>query len=229
MIEILLEHPWFFVINKPTGVLTQAVPGIASVQTILVEQLRAREPNGPTPFIGMPHRLDRVTSGAMVVARNQRALRRLSDQFAVRTVRKQYHAVVPRLQIREGRWEDWIRKIPNEAKAEIVPNGSEGAKEAILSFRVIEDNETIIDGAPISTSLVEIELETGRMHQIRIQFATRGFSIVGDALYGSLLRWLDSEPSERESPIALHAASIAFRNPQNAEHISVTAPKPIGW
>ena len=97
MIEILLESSWFLVINKPSGVLTQAVPGIDSVQTLLVRQLQDKDPEAPKPFIGIPHRLDRVTSGAMVVARNQRALRRLSDQFAARKVNKIYHAMVPRI------------------------------------------------------------------------------------------------------------------------------------
>ena len=85
MIEILLESSWFLVINKPSGILTQAVPGIESVQTILVKQLQARDAVAATPFIGIPHRLDRPTSGAMIVARNQRSLRRLSDQFASMT------------------------------------------------------------------------------------------------------------------------------------------------
>jgi 23S rRNA pseudouridine1911/1915/1917 synthase len=229
-IEILLEHPWFLVINKPSGVLTQAVPGIDSVQTLLVKQLKDREPNGPVPFIGMPHRLDRVTSGVMVVARNQRALRRLSDQFALRTTKKLYRATIPIISERSGKWIDWIRKIPNEAKAEIVDREAEGAKEAILSFRVLDDSETTMNGIPHKTSTVEIELETGRMHQIRLQFAAHGYPILGDFLYGSDLRWLDSEPGQRESPIALHAYSIQFRNPQNAELIEVVAPTaPLGW
>jgi len=226
MIEILLEHPWFLVINKPTGVLTQAVPGIESVQTLLVKQLKERDPNGPVPFVGMPHRLDRVTSGTMVVARNQRALRRLSDQFAARTVRKLYHAVIPFMPERFGRWTDWIRKIPNEAKAEIVTPETESAKEAILAFRVIGDSEMTLHGVRIRVSTVEIELETGRMHQIRLQFATHGFPILGDSLYGSPFRWMEAEPGERESPIALHALSIEFRNPQNAEHVKVVVQPP---
>jgi RluA family pseudouridine synthase len=241
MIEVLFEHPWFLVINKPSGVLTQAVPGIDSVQTLLVEQLWSQDRALPKPFIGMPHRLDRVTSGAMIVARNQRALKRLSDQFATRVVSKLYHALVPISSDgsssieTEAHWRDTMRKVENEPRAELVPPEAEGAKEAILRFREISRHEISTsnseDANPqdLHVRLVEIELETGRMHQIRLQFSSRNQPIVGDVLYGSPYRWLGFEPGERESPIALHAYSIGFRNPQNGEQISIQAPYPQGW
>ena len=227
MIEILLESPWFLVINKPSGVLTQAVPSIDSVQTRLVEQLHAKDPEAPKPFIGIPHRLDRVTSGAMVVARNQRALRRLSDQFASRKVNKIYHAMVPKIfDTDEVSWKDTMRKVPNEARAELVSADESGAKEAILRFHVV--GQHLLEGQ-MPVSMVEIELETGRMHQIRLQFASHGHPILGDLMYGSELEWLGSIPGERESPIALHARKIEFRHPQNAELVSVVASYPSGW
>ena len=227
MIEILLESSWFLVINKPSGVLTQAVPGIDSVQTLLVRQLQDKDPEAPKPFIGIPHRLDRVTSGAMVVARNQRALRRLSDQFATRKVNKIYHAIVPGISdTAEVSWKDTMRKVPNEARAELVPANEEGAKEAILRFHVVGQH-LLDDQKPVS--LVEIKLETGRMHQIRLQFASRKYPILGDLMYGSEIEWLGSIPGDRESPIALHARKIEFRHPQNAELVSVVAPYPSGW
>ena len=227
MIEILLESSWFLVINKPSGLLTQAVPGIESVQTQLVKQLQAKDPKAPTPFIGIPHRLDRVTSGAMVVARNQRALRRLSDQFASRKVKKIYHALVPQLsEPAEVCWHDTMRKVPNEARAEMVSATEVGAKEAILRFNIVGQH-ILVDQTQVS--LVEIELETGRMHQIRLQFAAHGHPILGDVLYGSKFECLGSIPGERESPISLHAKKIEFRHPQNAEFISVVAPYPSGW
>ncbi len=229
MIEILLEHAWFLVINKPSGMLTQAVPGIESVQTTLIEQLSNRDLSSPRAFIGMPHRLDRVTSGAMVVARNQRALRRLSDQFAARKVKKIYHALVPQMIECESKWHDYLRKVPDEARAELVSRETEGAKEAILSYRVLSQHELRRDDTMKRVSLVEIELETGRMHQIRLQFGSRGLPILGDLLYGSDWKWMESEPGGRDSPIALHAGKIEFNNPQNAERVSMVAPLPKGW
>ncbi len=227
MIEILLENSWFVVVNKPSGVLTQAVPGVESLQTLLAEQLQHRDLLAPTPFVGIPHRLDRVTSGAMVIARNQRALRRLSDQFAARTVNKIYHAMVPIMNgPRSDSWRDTMRKVPNEPRAELVSAADEGAKEAVLNFRTL--GICTLSTGQLS-NLVEIELETGRMHQIRLQFASRGYPIIGDILYGSTIDWLGTTPGERESPIALHARKIQFRHPQNAETVSVEAPYPSGW
>ena len=227
MIEILLESTWFLVINKPSGILTQAVKGIESVQSLLVKQLQERDSGAPTPFIGIPHRLDRATSGAMVVARNQRALRRLCDQFAARKVTKIYHAIVPQISdLREVCWKDTMRKVPDEARAEMVSASQPDAREAILRFQVIGQH-ILTELRPVS--LVEIQLETGRMHQIRLQFASHGHAILGDFVYGSEISWLGTTPGERESPIALHARKIEFRHPQNAELISMEAPYPIGW
>jgi 23S rRNA pseudouridine1911/1915/1917 synthase len=223
-IPIVVEHPWYLIIDKPTGLLTQAVPGIPSVQTLLLLQLHARAPHGPTPFLGVPHRLDRVTSGAMVFARNQRSLRRLSDQFAARNVRKVYRAIVPRISESEGRWVDWLRKVPNEPRAEIVSASAEDAREAILQFRVLSSTTHRVDHQEWPTSLVEIELETGRMHQIRLQFASRGFPILGDSLYSSSIPFVELDPHAREQPIALHAYQIEFRNPQNAERVTQIVP-----
>ena len=208
MIEILLESPWFLVINKPSGILTQAVPGIHSVQTQLLTQLRDRDPESPTPFIGVPHRLDRVTSGAMVIARNQRALRRLSDQFATRKVNKIYHAMVPRImEAVEVRWQDTMRKVPHEARAELATATDEGAKEAILRFHVIWQL-FLSDQEPVS--LVEIELETGRMHQIRLQFASHGHPILGDQLYGSKVEWLGNRRANENLRLHCTLEKLSF-------------------
>lgn len=223
--EILIDHPWFLVVNKPSGLLTQAVPGIPSVQTRLADQLQT-DPS-VKPFVGIPHRLDRVTSGALVVARNQRALKRLCDQFASRTVTKIYHAVVHgTLSQASGRFVDWIRKIPDVAKAETIDPTHLDAREAILEYSVLGSCES---SRGQNHSLVEIRLETGRMHQIRLQFALRGHPIVGDSLYGSDVRLAPEETEEREQPIALHARTLEFRNPQNLEFVSASAPYPDIW
>jgi RluA family pseudouridine synthase len=233
MIDILFEHAWFLVINKPFGILTQAVPGIESVQTLLTKQLQDRNPEGPVPFIGMPHRLDRVTTGAMVVARNQRALRRLCDQFAARKVSKAYCALVPRMDSAAGTWVDHIRKIPDQPKAEVVASDSKDAKQAVLHYREVAACQVECDQQKVNVSLVEVMLETGRMHQIRLQFSHHGFPILGDRLYGSTWGWRVASEfkdcSEREPPIALHSQRLEFRHPQTAEHLKFEAPLPVGW
>jgi RluA family pseudouridine synthase len=224
-IEILLEDPWFLVVSKPVDLLTQAIESLPSLQSQLIKQLSL--PDTPKPFIGMPHRLDRMTSGTIVVARNQRALRRLCDQFAVRTVIKEYLAWVSGQPPTQGTWEDIMRKVPDEPRAELATSDQEHAKPASLDYQVLE---TRLDAQGHTQSLLLIRLGTGRMHQIRLQSASRGHPILGDRLYGSQSAWniLDhSDPSRfREPPLALHAYRLTFHHPKTAEKISAIAPPP---
>lgn len=215
MISILYEESHFLVVNKPAGILTQAVPGIDSLHVQLVEQLRVRDQHAGRPFVGLPHRLDRGTSGALLIARNQRALKRFGAQFQHRTVQKFYVAWVNgSLQENSANWRDFLRKIENQAQAEIVTADAPGARLAELQIRSIccQGNQ----------SLVLIQLFTGRMHQIRIQLGSRGFPIVGDSLYGS------AEQFSGENH-ALHALRLEFRHPTTAVQLAVTAPFPESW
>jgi 23S rRNA pseudouridine1911/1915/1917 synthase len=220
MIEILIDDPWFLVINKPIDLLTQAVAGVPSVQSMLIDQLR----NGPSkPFVGIPHRLDRMTSGVMVVARNQRALRRLCDQFAARSVHKEYLAWVFGETPERGEWTDWIRKIPDVAKSELADPTVDGARIAELEFDTI-DRRTLPTGQP--ACLVRVVLRTGRMHQIRLQFASRGHPVLGDIAYGGEIDFASQERKTREPMLALHASRLQFSHPKTAERIVAEAPRP---
>lgn len=235
MIEVLIEDPWFLVVNKPIDLLTQAVVGVPSVQSQLIEQLRVSASN---PFVGIPHRLDRMTSGVLVVARNQRALRRLSEQFAVRSVRKEYLAWVFGNVEEQGVWTDWIRKIPDVAKAELVEPDVDGARLAELEFETLDRRVIGLQGlttgerAQMSqprqreVSLVRVALKTGRMHQIRIQFASRGHPILGDATYGGWIDFARQDRETREPMLALHASHLEFNHPKTAERIAAQAPIP---
>jgi 23S rRNA pseudouridine1911/1915/1917 synthase len=227
MIEILIDDPWFLVVNKPIDLLTQAVHGVPNMQSQLVEQLSS---GVSKPFVGIPHRLDRMTSGVVVIARNQRALRRLCDQFAARTVRKQYVAWVMGVTEDRGTWQDWIRKIPDVAKAELVdaPRESEvtDARIAELEYQTMLRGDVEGHG-PVS--LVRVFLKTGRMHQIRVQFASRGHPILGDALYGGGIQTHEQPWETREPMIALHASNLEFFHPKTAERISAYAPEPTSY
>jgi RluA family pseudouridine synthase len=232
MIEILVDDPWFLVINKPVDLLTQAIAGIPNVQSRLIEQLTPTMPS--TPFIGIPHRLDRMTSGVVVVARNQRSLSLLCAQFASRKVTKDYLAWVQGDIASEGEWIDWMRKIPDVAQAELVSRDVDGVREARLSYRKLAMTPKEPSHIPRTTekkssapvSLVCIRLETGRMHQIRLQFSSRGYPILGDRQYGSSHSWGDPSRETREPPIALHAARLQFFHPKTGEKMTVHAPPP---
>src|SRR5690349_15735187 len=113
VLEILHEEAHFLLINKPSGLFSQSAPGIDNVQELLIAQLAERDHHPGRPFIGLPHRLDRGTSGVMLLARNQRALKRFGEQFHSRKVAKFYMAVVEG-EMSPGRvtLSDYLRKVP---------------------------------------------------------------------------------------------------------------------
>lgn len=222
MLDILLEEPHFIVINKPSGLFSQSAPGIENVQSMLIEQLAQRDQHPGKPFIGLPHRLDRGTSGVMLLARNQRALKRFGEQFHSRKVGKHYIAVVQgQMPLEPQRMSDYLRKIPEKPLAEIVTEDAEGARlaEMIVTPRVVTDQYTLVD----------VELLTGRMHQIRIQLASRGFPVVGDWSYGSSQTFGPLDPEGYRQCLALHCRMLEFRHPQTARPIRVTAPVSPNW
>jgi 23S rRNA pseudouridine1911/1915/1917 synthase len=151
-----------------------------------------------------------------------RATRKLADQFAHRVVHKTYWAWVSgTVTPASGRWVDWMRKIPGRPCAEMVTADAPGAKEAILCYQVHQSNE--------EGSFVEIGAETGRMHQIRLQFAARGHPVWGDTMYGSSRPFGPVAEDRRQQWIALHAGQICFRHPETRQAITVVAPFPDCW
>jgi 23S rRNA-/tRNA-specific pseudouridylate synthase len=220
--DILMEEAGWLVLQKPAGLLTQAAPGVPSVQMAL-ELLLAQRPSAPQhPFVGLPHRLDRGTSGALLVARNARTLRRFGDQFAHRLVEKTYLAMVEGdARGKTGRWEDHVRKIPERPVGETVTADHPDARLAVLESRLCWT-----DG---STSLIEVHLETGRMHQIRIQCAARGLPVVGDWCYQATIRFGTPDPQGLWQQLALHAWRLSFRHPGNAKKITAEARLPSSW
>jgi len=220
--EILYDEGPCLVVNKPPGVLTQAPPGIDSLEVRLRAFLAGRAGGPGEPYLGVPHRLDRPASGAMVFGLTRRAARRLSRQFEDRRVRKTYWAkVVGRVEPASGTWRDFVRKVPDEAQAEVAAEGRPGARLAVLHYRVLD----VRDGV----TWLEVELETGRTHQVRVQAAARGHPVLGDAMYGSAVPFGPQHDDERLRAIALHARLLEFAHPRTRERVSVTAPPPVFW
>jgi len=242
MIEILLGDPLFLVINKPSGILTTSTFGVPSIQTILREQLAESLSADKQPFVEPPHRLDRGTTGALLIASTRKSLSNLSQQFLHRQIRKRYLVAISAIAIPalidnqaqllmdDGTLEDWMRKIPDVAQAEIVTKDTQGAKLAVLNYRTLCQNE--------KGRILEIEMQTGRMHQIRLQFASRGYPILGDRAYGSNVDWikptdahqvLNDEDQSHVQHTALHAIHLAFRHPKDASWVVVNAPVGQAW
>ncbi len=219
---VLYEDDTSLVVNKPPGVLTQSPPGIDSLEVRVKQYLAERSPSGRPPYVGVPHRLDRPASGAIAFAKTRRAARRLAEQFEMRIVQKTYWAIVQgHLGEGAGTWTDFVRKIPDAAQAECVPADHPEGRQAILTFRTIERTEEL--------TWLEIELRTGRTHQIRVQFASRGYPVLGDLQYGAQQPFGPLQSDVRQRPIALHARQLSFRPLGNHDPILVTAAPPRLW
>lgn len=227
--DVLCERSGVVAVAKPPGLPTQAPPGIPSVES----WLRARLPSGA--YVGIPHRLDRPVSGVLLLAVTPRAARQLSRQFERRQVAKAYVALVavgpdadsalPE-EGEERLWTDSIGKVPEEARGRIVaatdPEGR-GAETVVRRAGIVP---AAGEGA---RALLRLEPRTGRMHQLRIQAAARGLPILGDALYGGPAFVVGGAVDPREAPIALHARSIRFRDPDGDEAMEIVAPLPGFW
>jgi 23S rRNA-/tRNA-specific pseudouridylate synthase len=167
--EILLERGAVLVLLKPGGLLTQAPPGIDSLELRTKTFLTNREQKSGKCYLGVPHRLDRPVSGVMVVVKNVRAANRISVQLEQRSVLKKYWAIVEGVVPEDaGTWTDFMRKVPDEPLSEIVAEDHPDAKQAILAFKTIARGD--------GKSWLEIELHTGRTHQIRLQCAAQSHS-----------------------------------------------------
>ncbi len=208
-LDILHEDGPVLVVNKPAGLLTQAPPGIDSLEVRVRAYLREREQRTGNFYLAVCHRLDRPVSGALVLARNVRAAQRIARQLKRREVEKIYWAlaegpVVPA----EGTWRDTLWKVHGQPRALVVDPSHPGGQEAVLHYRTL--------GRHLQGSWLEIRLETGRTHQIRVQAASRGHAILGDAHYGSRIPFGEQFEDERLRAIALHARRLGFAQPDVA-------------
>jgi len=224
-VEVLFERNGVLAINKPAGLPTQAPWDIESVESqirqqnfhrLFEEALASGETRHPGGFLGVPHRLDRAVSGVMLLALTPRAARQLSRQFERRQIKKTYVAIVESteaLPVSEEPfiWRDAIRKVSGEPRVEVVKTHDSHAKPACTKGFVLVSSK--------DRCVLKLHPETGRMHQLRIQAACRGMPIVDDALYGSA-------PMEniRYQPIALHAWSIEYDDPENKQRVAAHAP-----
>jgi RluA family pseudouridine synthase len=207
---------------KPAGLLTQAPPGIDSLEARIKAWVKQREQKSGNVYLGVPHRLDRPVSGAIVFARHSRAARRISKQFEDRSVHKTYWACVEGSpEPAAGTWHDRLRKVPSQPRVLVVDESDPGGRTAVLHYRTL--------GRWAGGSWLEIELETGRNHQIRVQCASRGFPVLGDTLYGGRLPFGRQFDDERLRSIALHARGLAFNHPMTREPVAVAAPVPEDW
>ncbi len=201
------------VLSKPAGLLSQ---GEITGDENLVDWLRAYFGRN---YVGLVHRLDRNTSGLMVVAKRSKSADRLSDSLRKGKLKRSYLALIQGDLKEAQTWKDYLEKNEATNIVRVVRSGAK-AKEAILNLRPVE--KKTIDG--ISVTLAQYELQTGRSHQIRVQSAHHGFPLIGDRKYGES-HGLDLNFLDFGRP-ALHSSEISFPHPMSNEpmHFEDTLP-----
>jgi 23S rRNA pseudouridine1911/1915/1917 synthase len=219
-LDVLYEDNHCLAVNKPAGVPSQGdESGSESLVDLVADYLRVRYAKPGNVYVGLLHRLDRPTSGVILLARTSKAAGRLSAQFRAGTIRKVYWAIVEGGPAEDdGRWIDRLEKDRRINRSHIMDEGEGEGKEARVAFRVLERSAGV--------TKLELRPETGRSHQLRAQLAGRGFPIVGDSKYGAKSRIMASDGRGR---IALHARELTFMHPTRGEAIAVVAPVPADW
>lgn len=223
---LILEDGPLLAVNKPDGLPTEAAAErYPSMVGLVKEYLRSQYGKTGNVYLGIPHRLDRASTGVLVMTRNSKTAARVAEQFEQRTVGKTYWALLEQmLPTPSGELIDWLLKVPDEARSQVVPAETPQSKEARLRYRTLA---TLPQGV-----LVEVELLTGRMHQIRVQFAARGCAIVGDVKYGARPGFWMTEPTASDDAdvrIALHSRSLTLKHPIRYDDLAITAPVPSYW
>lgn len=212
--EILYEDNHLIIVNKAVGEIVQGdKTGDRPLPEFIKEYLKQKYNKPGNVFCGVTHRLDRPVSGVVVFAKTGKALERMNRLFAEHTaIRKRYWAIVcgcPELQ--EARLEHYLVRVEKQNKSYAYSTPKPTAKRAMLDYRVLARGDRY--------SLVEVDLHTGRHHQIRCQLAAIGCPIKGDLKYGA-------DRSNRDGGISLHARSVAFEHPVSKQQIDIEAPLP---
>jgi 23S rRNA pseudouridine1911/1915/1917 synthase len=219
-LDVLFEDNHCLAVNKPAGVPSQGdETGSESLVDLVTRYLRVRYGKPGNVYVGLLHRLDRPTSGVILLARTSKAAGRLSAQLRSGTIKKVYWAIVEGEPVQaDGEWIDRLEKDRRINRSRILAEGNSDGKEARVAFRVLERSGGV--------TKLELRPETGRSHQLRAQLAGRGFPIVGDSKYGAKSRIVASDGRGR---IALHARELTFMHPTRGEAIAVVAPVPADW
>jgi len=212
-LEVLFEDNHLLIVNKKSGDIVHGdKTGDKPLSDVVKEYIKEKYNKPGEVFLGVVHRLDRPTSGIIIFARTSKALERLNKMLRERTISKTYWAVVKNTPLKEkDSLIHFLKKNPKNNKSTVFTKETDASKKAILHYSVIKKLDNY--------SLLEIDLETGRHHQIRAQLAYIGSPIKGDLKYGA-------SRSNKDGSIHLHARKISFTHPVSKENILFLAPIP---
>lgn len=235
--DVLYEDNHLLVLNKPAGLPTMGTPGgQATLLTVAKDYVKQKYAKPGNVYLGVVSRLDAPVTGLVLFARTSKAAARLTEQFRTRAVEKTYWALVPSGRLSTegsgatsplpgplpegegdpplaGSYTDWLAEDERHRRMHVVSQGHPTGKEARLTYRRIADDGRL--------ALLEIGLETGRKHQIRVQLAHHGEAVAGDRKYGSALKF--------PAGIALHARRLVILHPVRGERMEFLAPLPKYW
>lgn len=210
---ILFEDNHLIIVNKQPGQLVQGdKTGDVTLIDLIKDYIKEKYHKPGNVFLGVVHRLDRPTSGIVVFARTSKALERMNKLFTERKVQKSYWAVVKNPPPKES--DTVIHHLvrnPKKNKSFAFNRPETGSKEAKLSYQVLYNLDNFC--------LLEVDLHTGRHHQIRAQLSSMGSWIKGDLKYGA-------DRSNKDGSIHLHARQIHFIHPVSKDPVQITAPPP---
>ena len=197
-LNVIYEDNHIIVVEKPAGIPTQAdVTGDTDMYNLVKEYIRVKYNKPGNVFVGIVHRLDRPVGGVMVFARTSKGASRLSEQIRNRSFKKVYLAMLEGTpKALTGRLENYLWKDEKKNQVYVVDASREGAKKAVLDYKVIKQKG--------GKALVEVELHTGRPHQIRVQFANINCPLVGDSKYGN---------ATGKSEVMLFSHLVGFQHP----------------
>ncbi len=214
-LTILMETADYIVVDKPAGWIVEQNPFKAqSVEAVLIKYLAQKKKN---PFVGIVHRLDKVTSGVMIVAKKKSVLKLLNQQFATRQIKKEYLAIVEnRPALVEAELVHWLEKDQKNKQAILYNTPKKETTQCHLTYKILNSKDEL--------TLLQIQPSTGKFHQIRAQLSSIACPILGDIKYGSTKKY-------EENGIALHAFSLEFNDieQQNIQKVTVNPPKNKWW
>ena len=212
-LQVLYEDNHIIVVNKRAGDIVQGdKTGDKPLSDVVKDFLKYKYNKPGNVYLGVVHRLDRPTTGIVLFAKTSKALPRLNKLFAEKKTNKTYWALVKNKPSKpEDRLIHWLKKNPKNNKSTAFDKEVEGSKKAILNYRILKSLDNYY--------LLEIDLETGRHHQIRCQLAKIGCPIKGDLKYGF-------PRSNKDASISLHARRLEFTHPVKKEKLNIVAPLP---
>ena len=215
-LRILYEDNHCLAVEKQAGqLIAEDATGDVTLSELAKRSLAKKYNKPGNVYLGVVHRLDRPVSGIVLFTRTSKAAARLARQFREKTVRKTYLAWVRGTPEHDSDMlEDWLLRSINRNVTRVSREGVDGAKLAQLTYSVRKRAG--------DRTLLEIELHTGRHHQIRVQLSSRGWPILGDVKYGG-------PKCNNPKALALHAASLSFDHPTTKERVELSADVPAVW